>query len=280
MDIRGHKPDLLLLLGDNVYLPARYKPHNPAALRQHLKIQYDRLLGDPNFSALLGHMREGNRKVAAIWDDHDFLGGATYAQDFPEVFSDAAKAQFFESFGFAAQPPNIYRSFVAGDAKFVLLDCRSWRKRPGKASGHADDVLGTEQLQWLKGQLQHDGSYTIVCSALTLYNHPGMEHARWDQYPAARAELLGLLANRAGLLMLSGDIHRNGALDGEGVIELVSSGVSRRHQLWFWRALRNYAILDLDPQGIAVSFYEENPSNNKALRISLSDWRLPPSAKY
>ena len=160
-DILGHKPDLLLLLGDNVYLPARYKPKDPGELRHQLKIQYDRLLSDPYFSALLVHMSAGDRKVAAIWDDHDFLGGAKYARDFPDEYRDAAKAQFFESFGFAAQPPNIYRSFELGDVKFVLLDCRSWREPPGTAPGKAEDILGAEQLEWLRGS-STERKYTPV----------------------------------------------------------------------------------------------------------------------
>jgi phosphodiesterase/alkaline phosphatase D-like protein len=264
----------LLLLGDNVYLPARHKPKSPADLRQQLKIQYDRLLSDPHFSALLAHLSGGDRKVAATWDDHDFLGGAKYAQDFADEYREAAKAQFFESFGFAAQPPHIYRSFELGDAKFVLLDCRSWRKPPDKGPGQVEDVLGAEQLEWLRGQLQHDRKYTVVCSSLSFYNHPGPQHERWDQHPAARAELLRLLAGRAGVLMLSGDIHRNGAMDDDNLIELVSSGVSRKHQWWFWQVLRNYAVLDLDAQGAMVSFYEKDPSNNKTFSMPLSDWRL------
>ena len=237
-------------------------------------MQYDRLLSDADFSALLVHMRAGERKVAAIWDDHDFLGGSNYARDFPDEFRDAAKAQFFESFGFAAQPPNIYRSFEVGDVKFVLLDCRSWREPPDRAPGKAEDVLGTEQLEWLRAQLQHDKKYTIVCSSLTFYKHPGMAHERWDQYPAARAQLLRLLAGRNGVLMLSGDIHRNGAMDHDNLIELVSSGVSRKHQWWFWRVLRNYAVLDLDAEGAMVWFYENDPSNNRICAMALSDWRL------
>ena len=264
----------MLLLGDNVYLPARYKPKSSAELRHQLKIQYDRLLSDPHFSGLLVHMRAGGRKVAAIWDDHDFLGGATYAQDVPDACRDAAKAQFFESFGFAAQPPNIYRSFEIGDVKFVLLDCRSWREPHDTATGKAEDVLGAEQLEWLRAQLQHDRKYTIVCSSLVFYRHPGMRHESWEQYPVARAELLRLLAGRSGVLMLSGDIHRNSALDHHSLIELVSSGVSRKHQWWFWRVLRNYAVLELDAQGATVSFYEQEPSTKRACSISLSDWRL------
>ena len=273
-DILGHKPDLLLLLGDNVYLPARYEPKSPAELRHQLKIQYDRLLSDPYFSALLAHLRAGERKVAAIWDDHDFLGGAKYARDFPDAYRDAAKAQFFESFGFAAQPPNVYRSFEVGDVKFVLLDCRSWREPPDTAPGKAEDVLGAEQLEWLRGQLQHDRTYTVVCSSLTFYNHPGLKHERWDQYPAARAELLRLLTGRTGVLMLSGDMHSNGAMEDDNLIELVSSGVSRKHQWWFWRVLRNYAVLDLDGQGALVSFYEKDPSTKTTFSMPLGDWRL------
>lgn len=276
--ILRHEPDVLLLLGDNVYLPARYKPKNPAELRHQLKIQYDRLLSDPHFTALLAHMRAGERTIAAIWDDHDFLGGEKYARDFPDEYRDAAKAQFFESFGFAARPPNIYRSFELGDVKFVLLDCRSWREPPDRAPGRPEDILGSQQLEWLRGQLQHDRKYTIVCSSLTFYNYPGMEHERWDKYPAARAELVRLLAGRtSGLLILSGDIHQNGAMDDDKVIELVSSGVSRKHQWWFWKALRNYAVLDLDAQGAMVSFYENDPSNNKTFSMPLSDWRLKTS---
>ena len=265
---------MLLLLGDNVYLPARYKPKKPAELRQQLKIQYDRLLSDPYFSALLVHMSAGERKVAAIWDDHDFLGDEKYAPEFPAEYREAAKAQFFESFGFATQPPNIHRSFEVGDVRFVLLDCRSWREPPDTAPGKAEAVLGAEQFEWLRGQLQHDRKYTIVCSSLSVYNYPGMKHDRWDQYPAARAKLLSLLAGRIGLLMLSGDIHRNGAMDDDNLIELVSSGVSRKHQWWFWRRLRNYAVLDLDAQGARVSFYGKDSSNNRTFSMPLSDWCL------
>jgi len=273
-DILRHNPDVLLLLGDNVYLPARYKPKTPTGLRHQLKIQYDRLLSDPYFSALLVHMRTGTRKVAAIWDDHDFLGNAEYARDYPHEFRDAAKAQFFDSFRFAAQPPHIYRSFEHGDVKFVLLDCRSWRESPHKASGKAEDVLGAEQLEWLGEQLQHQKKFTVVCSSLAFYKYPGIRHEKWDLYPAARAELLRLLAGRTGLLMLSGDIHRNGAMDDENLIELVSSGVSRKHQWWFWRLLRNYAVLELDAQGAHVSFYENSSSDIKKFSMFLHDWRL------
>jgi phosphodiesterase/alkaline phosphatase D-like protein len=269
----SHQPDALLLLGDNIYLPTRYKPKNPAELRHELKLQYDRLLSDPHFGALLVHMRGGERKVAAIWDDHDFLGGANYARDFSHSYRDAAKAQFFESLGFAAQPPNIYRSFDLHDARFVLLDCRSWRDPPDRAPGKADDVLGAEQLNWLRAQLQHDRKYTVVCSSLAFYDH-GLKHESWGDYPAARAELLSLSAAKAGFLMLSGDLHQNSAKDDDNLIELVSSGVSRNHQWWFWRKLRNYAVLDLDERGAMVSFYENDVAKHTTFSMSLSDWRL------
>jgi PhoD-like phosphatase len=219
-------------------------------------------------------MGEDKRKVAAIWDDHDFLGGAKYARDFPDEYREAAKAQFFESFGFAAQPPNIHQSFELGDVKFVLLDCRSWREPPDRARGKADGVLGGDQLEWLRGQLQHDRKYTVVCSSLAFYNHPGMQHESWGQHPTARAEMLRLLGGRTGVLMLSGDIHRNSAMANDDLIELVSSGVSRKHQWWFWRQLRNYGVLDLDADGAMVSFYENRSSNNTNFSMPLSDWRL------
>ena len=265
---------MLLLLGDNVYLPSRYKPESPAQLRHQLKIQYDRLLSDPHFGALLAHMTVGGRKVAAIWDDHDFLGDAAYARDFPAEYRDTARAQFFESLGFATQPPDVHQSFEIDDAKFLMLDCRSWRESPDQAPGRAEDVLGAEQLDWLRRELRHDRAYTIVCSSLSFYDHPGLKHERWDQYPAARTELLRLLAGRSGLLMLTGDIHRNSAMDRDNLIELVSSGVSRRHQWWFWRRLRNYAVLDLDAHGAVASFYEKDPSQNRTFSMALSDWRL------
>jgi hypothetical protein len=243
-------------------------------LRHQLKTQYDRLLSDPHFSALIVHMTTGGRSVAAIWDDHDFLGGAKYAPDFPSEYREAAKTQFFESFEFAAQPPNVYRSFEIGEVKFVLLDCRSWRQSPDKAPGKAEDVLGTDQLEWLRRELEHDRTYTIVCSSLSFHDHPGLKHERWGQYSAARAELLRLLAARTGVLLLAGDIHRNSAMEHDKLIELVSSGVSRKHQWWFWQRLRNYAVLDLDAKGAVVSFYENDPSHNKTFSIALSDWRL------
>ena len=61
----------------------------------------------------------------------------------------------------------------------------------------------------------------------------------------------GLLANKKGRLILSGDVNRNVAYDDIGVIELVSSGVARKGSM-FGTIRKNFGIHSFTEKAWAV----------------------------
>ena len=276
--IQGENPDLLLLLGDNVYLPQSVKPEKTEELRVSLTQEYRKLLADQKFQALLAYMRTGGRKVAAIYDDHDSIGEDTKAPVMTQAMRDVAQQVFFQHMGFGANPPNLYCSFEMDLARVVMIDARSYRI---KDANTLDDVLGTTQAAWFRAQVAAASAkpYLLVCSGFTLYKYwafppiPVPVSSGWFHHSQAYAEILQLLAGRPGVLFVSGDIHRNELTMKSDVIELVSSGVARK-SLGLKTPLGNYAILDLDAEKATVNFRALKPAEAWSQTITLASWRI------
>lgn len=72
-EIKAEKPDVLLLLGDNIYLDHDHHS-NAEALASELRGLYQAQFAEPNFAQLLADLCARNAPVIAIYDDHDFLG--------------------------------------------------------------------------------------------------------------------------------------------------------------------------------------------------------------
>ena len=58
--------------------------------------------------------------------------------------------------------------------------------------------------------------------------------------------------------------------------DTVFSAQSMSKPVFAYRVMKltELGVLDLDAQGAMVSFYENDPSNNKSFSMPLSDWRL------
>ena len=237
--IAAQDPDMLLMLGDNVY------GDDEDAKLTKLAAAYEMAKANVNWSAFRG--------VQAIWDDHDF-GRNDGGSDYPHKA--AAKDLFLSFFNVPADDPRrqragLYTEFTrqigAVSVQFILLDTRSFRA-PLKKAGwlersryrrYAPDnsrektILGEAQWKWLAGALAQPADVRVVASSIQiLARDHGFE--KWHNFPRERTRLLDMIGARAGgaVVLLSGDRHFSAfyhdaeADEGRGLVEMTSSSLN------------------------------------------------------
>lgn len=229
--ILAAKPDLMLMMGDNVYGDF----NDPSG---------ERLAAAYAAQAARDEFREARTNVPmlAIWDDHDYGmndGGADF-----EHRTKAAEI-FHRFWGTAAErdpAEGIYYSRWFGPEsrrlQLIFLDTRSARGRLkpksaafphwGKYEPDADPaltMLGAAQWSWLQAELAKPADLRILVSSIQVLAE-GHGWERWGNMPAERDRLLRLIAGvkQGRIVILSGDRHV-GALyaQGSGVGEIVEA---------------------------------------------------------
>lgn len=235
-DIAAEEPDLLLLLGDNVYMRQASGPRWDLA---NLASVYRRQLAEPHFAACIGTV-----PFMATWDDHDFGpndGRGDSSRDRP--FRSASRRLFHKYFATAINTnrPEVYCSHVVGDVKVILLDVRYYKtdlRHP------APTILGKAQEAWLAEELEHKHAFTVVGSGTGLVK--GGPRDRWTAYKDAYARLVALLTGTPRTVLVTGDVHYNRLYRHKnGVVEVTSSGVGRARKSDL-KPLDNYGVLDFD----------------------------------
>lgn len=212
------KPDLFILLGDNIY--------GDTNDMQLLRNKYRQLEEQPGFVKLRQQC-----PVIATWDDHDFGrddSGAEFElrRESQQVFLDFIQADAKDP---RRQREGIYSSQTYGPpgkrVQVILLDARYFRsplkkgfdaREPGEGYRGRylpnDDanatVLGEAQWTWLAEQLRQPAELRIIGSSYqVLSNQHGWE--MWGNFPRERERLFGLIRSTAakGVLLISGDRH-------------------------------------------------------------------------
>src|SRR5438874_9622873 len=120
--IAAAKPELLLLMGDNIYADLdKTRKVTPAVIQE----KYDTLARLPGFQRL-----RATCPILATWDDHDF-GKNDAGAEFP--LKDESQKLFLDFFGVPAGDPRraqkgVYHSAVVGPpgkrVQVILLDTR------------------------------------------------------------------------------------------------------------------------------------------------------------
>jgi alkaline phosphatase D len=212
-DILAARPDLMLMLGDNVYGDVRGDDV------RELRTAYVMQARHPDFA----HARRAV-PMLAIWDDHDF-GRNDAGAEFP-LREDAARL-FHQFWNLPPERPvaqGIHYSRIFGQAgrrvQIIFLDTRSFRSALKPKSGAfkswgkfepdpdpAKTMLGAAQWSWLERELKQPADVRIIVSSIqALAEGHGWE--RWANLPAEKDRLLGLLSRTAGgIVLLSGDRH-------------------------------------------------------------------------
>jgi alkaline phosphatase D len=194
--IAEKKPDLFILMGDNVYSnttePAKHR-------RMYLEYR-----ADPHFSAFAA-----TTPIYAIWDDHDY---GPNNSDGTQKGKEKSLKTFYEIW---ANPPSqagkakgIWTRFTIGEFVFLLLDVRYHRSPNDDPDGPDKTMLGREQRAWLLEQLaESTETFKFIvsgsswnCGGVESWNHPFLH-----EYDTI---LEGIAAKRVGgIILLGGDQH-------------------------------------------------------------------------
>ena len=227
--IKGHKPDALLLLGDNVYI-------DHPEVREVGQYCYYRRHSRPEWRKLISSV-----PVYAIWDDHDFgtndcHGGAEI--DKPnwkkDVWSDFKLQWPNPEYGGKEEHPGCYFTHKFGKkVEFIFMDTRYYRE---PSSGQ---MLGPVQLSWLKKKLKDSKArFKVICSSVPMT--PGVKPGSkdtWDGYSKERTEIFSFIKENEinGVFVLAADRHRSDAWKNENfnsnypIYEFMSSKLTNLH---------------------------------------------------
>jgi alkaline phosphatase D len=215
--ILATRPNLFLMIGDNIYADARDM--------SVLKSKWDQLGAQPGFKRM-----KATCPILATWDDHDY-GVDDSGGEFP--LKKESQQVFLD---FLEEPQNsprrtqegVYASYDYGPesqrVQVILTDSR-YHRSPLKKNGlkrgdlgffgpYAENtdagvtVLGETQWKWLEEQLRRPAAVRIIASSVqVLANEHHWE--KWGNFPSERDRLFKLIRDTraSGVILISGDRH-------------------------------------------------------------------------
>jgi len=232
--IIDYNPDLLVLLGDNVY-----GDFNNAGAKQLIQA-YQILLENKSFQYI-----KNNIPIIPIWDDHDYGindGGKNWK------YKNIAKKLFLDFFSVdnddvRFKREGIYHSkdielfnkkikIVSLDTRFFKDDFtfnkdRSLNKKYIIDYDKNKTILGKEQWQWLSNELSKKYNLFILLSSFqVLSTSHGWE--KWNNFYYERNKLLKLLNQNPLSIILSGDRHFAGIYNYKNIYEITASSFNQK----------------------------------------------------
>lgn len=197
--IRAQQPDLMLWLGDNLYLHPEDWVSKEGIFRRYASTR-----SHSSLQALLASTHH-----YAIWDDHDYGpndGNQSYSLK-------GASLEAFKEFW--ANPsyglpelPGIFGQVSWSDIDIFLLDNRSYRSS-AKAPPEENSYLGQRQLLWLLDALSaSQAPFKLIASGSQVIS-PYSRFESYAQHPDELQRLFRGIKQRRieGVLFLSGDRH-------------------------------------------------------------------------
>jgi len=199
--IEQQKPDLMLWLGDNVYL--REPDFNTATGMIH-RYTHDR--ATPELQPLLASTAH-----YAIWDDHDF---GPNDSDGTSIYKDMAWDVFRNFWGNPTFGVNGKRGcttrFQYADIDFFLLDNRYFRT-PNYCKTCPDrTLLGKDQLEWFLASLASSTApFKMVAIGGQVVTTNNSSETCFHFFPAERDTILARIEREGikGVVFLTGDRH-------------------------------------------------------------------------
>lgn len=262
------EPDLMVLLGDNVYADTEDM--------DRMRAEYAKLGAIQAFA----NLRE-TCPILATWDDHDY-GKNDAGAEYP--MRREAQQVMLECFEEPPDSPRWAREGVYGAQVFgppgrrvqvILFDTRYFRSplrerpkteitplNPGPYIPNMDEtatMLGEAQWSWLAEQLRVPAELRLIASSIQVVaEEHGFE--KWANFPHERERLFRTIreAKAEGVMILSGDRHMAelSRLDGAVGYPLydVTSSALNRPRAWMLEPNRHR----LGSRFIGETFYEAN----------------------
>ncbi len=212
-------PDVLVMMGDNVYADLPNTPRRAADFRA----AYDTLAKQPYWQAVVAEV-----PVLATWDDHDY-GRNDAGRNWRH--KEAAKQEFMRFFDVPIDAhmrgqAGIYSAVTLGEpgrrVQIILLDTRTFRGKLSKkvAAGlrsggpykptndRTRPLLGEAQWKWLETKLREPAEVRLIVSSIQVV---AREHGWecWGNFPHELQRLYGTIeqTQARGITFLSGDRH-------------------------------------------------------------------------
>jgi alkaline phosphatase D len=215
--IEKNQPDLMIMLGNNVYASA------PA--QKPISEQYNKMKKITEYRSIREKL-----PFMAIWDDNDY-GQNDAGLNNPE--KEEARTQFLKNWPYLRtmtvdKSGALYHSKIFGEKKntlqVILLDTRWDRSELKKNEAQTEEekiadprpylpddskdrrILSESQWQWLESELKKPASFRIIGSPIqVIANDHHFE--KWGNFPAERERLFSLLKKLKikNAIFLSGD---------------------------------------------------------------------------
>ena len=282
-EIAAANPDVLVLLGDSIYLDVG-GPYGSLgvqgltenAFAEHAHSLYAQQVAQEQFKTLV---QRPSLTTYAIWDDHDFLWdnacGANVMKSpalRPLVYpSRALFAAWRRALALRLAPGSYppappfwddntpapgYSCVPLGSGVFLhLTDGRSFRKgRGGRAA-----LLGMPQLDAVEAAMAAaPAGATHLLASGSVFDASGSES--WLNCPP-EYDRLQRMAQTHNILILSGDIHDNNLASyalsaGRNLFEATASGAAVRTKVVIGAMQRNYGLLDIDDVRVGISLFK------------------------
>lgn len=216
--IEKHQPELMIMLGDNIYASS--------PLQKPISEQYNKM-------KKISEYRSIREKVPfmATWDDHDY-GKNDGGETNPE--REEARSQFFKNWPYAkniAPDKNgaIYHAKLFGEKKntlqVIMLDTRTNRsdlkknvqteeERKAAPKPYLSDeskdkrIISEAQWQWLEDQLKKPAGLRIIGTSIQVIANDH-QFEKWGNFPHERERFFNLLKKLKikNVLLVSGDRH-------------------------------------------------------------------------
>jgi len=291
------KPDLTILLGDNIYADVDGKKLKPATPEKIARC-YQELAALESFKKF-----RAVAPILATWDDHDY-GHNDAGVEWEH--KDAAQKLFLDFFNVPEDSPRrkqngVYNSAIFGPegkrVQVIMLDLRYFRSANRKGDKpiprssvypnyilpylpvtDADTtMLGTDQWKWFESELKKPAEIRLIGSSIQLLadEHP---FEKWSNFPNERAKVYQLIKDTKanGVIVLSGDRHLGDiSVDTKSVgyplYDITSSGLNQGTPEWREQDKNKYRIAGL-PFGnnfglITIDWAAADPLISMQLRL-------------
>lgn len=236
--ITGTKPDLMILLGDNIYADT-YE-------LEVMRAKYKKLGENPGFRKFREQV-----PIMATWDDHDY-GWNDAGVEYPlKDKSQIELLNFFEvpEDSYRRERKGVYYSKLFGAegkrVQVIMLDTRYFRsplKKSGRVYVPNEDpkatMLGEAQWKWLGEQLRKPAEVRLIGSSIQMVPEDHI-YEKWTNIPAERAKFFELIreTEAEGVIVLSGDRHlaELSMMDagiGYPLYDMTSSGLNQASLRW------------------------------------------------
>jgi alkaline phosphatase D len=195
--IADAKPDFAMFLGDTIYADHPKREFSPTT--PHYRRKYARNRSDPSFQQFLSQ-----HTAYTIWDDHEVENNC-HSEHPALALAQKVYREYWPCE--SVTDDGLYRSFMWSDARFIILDTRSFRSPHAQADDAQKSMLGAKQKAWLFSELRKSTApFTFIITSVPFQ---GGGQDTWASYKAERAEIETYLKREllTGIVFLTGDYH-------------------------------------------------------------------------